>query len=162
MLSLFCATACAAAFRLRGDAIWNEWTGTGTTGGRFLWAGVVSLCLFAAGAGWWSLAALPVVFACAVPGWPASIDLGRNEGTWQKDFALMTVRGALFTVPAGALLVWQVGPQFIPFALSGVFAGAAYELGWRLPIKWEYLRQGPPFGEFCFGFVVGFFIGIGA
>lgn len=159
MLALLSAIACAAAFRLRGDAIWNEWTGSGTTGGRALWAGVVALCLFAAGAGWWAVAAAPILFACAVPGWPGSIDLGRNEGSWLRDFGMMLLRGSLFTMPAGALLVWQVGPEFIPFMLAGWFAAPAYEVGWRVPVRWEYLRQGPPLGEFLFGAVIGAAIG---
>lgn len=153
------AIACGSAFRLRGSALWDQWTGTGTTGGRLIWAGTVTLCLFVAGAKLWALAALPIMFLCAVPGWPASIDLGRNEGTWLRDFLIMTARGSLFTLPSGALLVWMVGPQFLPFAASGVLAGVCYEIGWRIPVRFEHLRQGPPLGEFIFGALIGGSIG---
>lgn len=149
------ALLCGAAMRLRGSDLWNKWTGTGTTGGRALWSVVVGACIWATYPSYLTLLTIPLLFAGAVPGWPGSIDLGRNEGTWGKDFALMTVRGLLFTFPAGAYMAWLVDPSYLVFAFSGALAGVLYEAAWRIPVKYEHLRQGPPLGEFLFGVAVG-------
>lgn len=162
ILLLLSTIACMAAFRLRGDEIWDKLTGTGATGGRLLWSLTASLCLMASGGGIWGLAAAPILFLSAIPGWPGSIDLGRNEGDWHTDFAFMCMRGAVFTAPAGLVLIITAGSEFIPFAISGLFAGICYELAWRLPVKWQYLRQGPPLGEAFFGAFIGATIGFAA
>jgi len=160
LLLIFVALACGSAFRLRGSEIWDRWTRTGTSGGRALWAGVAGLSLYSVSLDPMAAIALLLLYFAAIIGWPASIDLGRNEGTWARDFALMLARGLLFTLPAGAVMIHAQGWAFLPFALSGLLAAPLYEIAWRVPVRWDYLRQGPPLGEFLFGAAIGGSIGM--
>lgn len=162
MTFLLSSFLCAVAFRLRGSELWDVWTHTGTIGGRVLWAVCVSFCLFVTGCSIWSLAVVPILFLSAVPGWPQSIDLGSNEGTWMRDFWMMAARGLLFTLPAGLLLSIFHSPWFLIFGFSGFLAGVMYTLGSKIPFKIKHLEQGPALGEALFGGLVGLSIATSA
>ena len=162
MIFFLSSLLCAAAFRLRGSELWDTWTHTGTIGGRVLWAVCVSFCLFVTGCSILALAAVPILFLSAVPGWPQSIDLGSNEGTWKRDFLMMTMRGFLFTFPAGLLISIFHSSWFLVFGFSGFLAGVVYTIGSKIPIKLKHLEQGPALSEALFGGLVGLSIALSA
>lgn len=150
----------AAGFRLRGAAAFMRWTGRGATTARiFAWALPVGLCAWALGA-WWPYAiALGVAswVGCLAP-WYGSLDLGRHEGTWLRDFAMHSFRGVLWTLPMAAVLfaaqftVWpEVGAGgWWWLLIAGALCGLLYEAGYRVNEA-----RGTEIGEVLFGAAIG-------
>lgn len=165
MVALAIILACAAAFRLRGSELWNDLTHTGTTGGRLLWAATLGVSMQVAFDHVFYAWTLPLfvalAFVAAIPGWPDSIDLGRNEGSFLEDFAYHSLRGCLFTTPVALPLCWVSLPAAAVVSASGLAAGCIYELAWRTKMKSIYLREvemlgtGVPLGEALFGAWIG-------
>ncbi|MFC3227320.1 hypothetical protein ACFOGJ_08775 [Marinibaculum pumilum] len=134
---LIAAAAGAILFRLRGDA-WLRaalpWWGT--LEGRLLYAGgTAAVAVAIAGAAWWWL---PILVAAlwlgSVFGWWQTLDMGTQTGSRARDIALHSLRGVLWTLPAGlavgAGLDLQAGALL---ALSGAAAGPLYALAMLVP-----------------------------
>ena len=134
-------------FAIRGGNIVSIRENTIT---RWLWAlGIAGIAAWFAGDAR-LMALAPALFLGAVFGWPGSIDMGRNEGTWLNDALKMLWRGLGFTVLTGPLL-WLFGYPWWP-ALLGASAPVAYELGWRLAPHVKI--GGTKIGEGVFGAAV--------
>lgn len=162
----------ASGFRLRGDAAFQRWTGSGATTARLVcWA------LPMGGLAW--VAGHPLVTAVLIglglflgclPPWWRSLTLGRNPADGGKlgQYLRHAGRGLLWTVPAAVLLAldygagaWFLGVS-IPHAimssgahvllLGGLACVPAYELGWRVRPYGNLLRPGATeVGESIFG-----------
>jgi hypothetical protein len=157
----------AALFRLRGSAAFARWTGRGKTTADAAFAIVLAVFAWAsseavgdARVDWWETAivAAALWFGGRL-GWWDSLDLGRVEGTFWRDFLAHSARGALWTAPAAiAVLVLGLGPAVL-LLLAGASAGVAYEIGWRIPSTVPGLRQGTEIGEALFGGAIGLALG---
>jgi hypothetical protein len=141
------APAGAILFRVRGGLI----PGIGTSVSRLIWSAGMAGFAVAAHGDWWLASLAPVFFLGCIFGFPACIDLGRNEGEFRKDFALLTLRGLWFTLPCAPLL-WWFGHGWW-FGFVGLAMAVLYEAGWRLP-DFKYLRQTEK-GEALFGALCG-------
>ncbi len=155
LLTVLSALIGGFLFRVRGGALP---TGS-TTIARLIWSvGMAALAVALSYAGgvwamnWWLLTLVPAFFlGCLCPWWN-SIDMGRNEGTFWKDFLVMMGRGVLWVLFAAA------GLGLLGYSAMYVFAGllcpVCYTIGWRLPnTKW--IKQGTEYGEILFGMVCG-------
>lgn len=151
----------ALAFRLRGDSLFDQWTGTGTTGGRAFFALVMAviaiLASWSAGSLDWRLFLLaPAFFLGCIVGWPTGTESG--QAAWWRVMA----RGVLWVTPAvlvlAALAYLDGGP--VPWAsawlfLAGVLCPGALALGRFLPSTWSFIEPGHEAGEFLFGACLG-------
>jgi len=147
--------------RVRGG-----WTGNlpfGATVARFVWAFGCAAVINAQAAhvgiwGWWMLAIPVLLWLGTVMGWQGSLDLGRNEDSWFRDFAVMTARGLLWTAPTAAAVFWFWGIwAALPLIVAGLLCAALYELAWYAPKSWSLpFARGPEMGEVLFGAAVGF------
>ncbi len=152
MLALFIALG-AAGFWLRGAAVFQRFTGRGATTARlFAWA----LPMGAASAlvtDWYNAAAVAVaLYLGTLAGWWRSLDLGRHEGEWLRDFVLHSARGLLWTLPA-ALVCAAASLSLtaaVPLIAAGLACGLIYELGWRV-----YPPRATEIGETAFGAAIG-------
>lgn len=147
----------AALFRLRGSSIVAKWfhVQNATTIGRLIWS--VGIAAASAGAvwHWWPVLTVPLWFAGCVVGWPTGTEsLTPPPGQSRIVFyGLITGRGLLWTVPAGA--VWFAlgfGPWV---ALAGLACLPALLLGAVIPSRVPGLAQGHELGEFIFGGIIG-------
>jgi hypothetical protein len=146
----------AIGFRLRGSALFEQWTGRGATTARIVcWAvpmGALSLLTLPwelallAGAGFW---------LGAIPGWYGSLGL-----TGKKDYAIMAVRGVCWTLPAAMAFVNDAPLNAVALLIAGALCPVAYHLGGLIPSKIENLRQGPEVGEVLFGALIGLAIAL--
>lgn len=145
----------AILFRIRGGLLGDYGAELGTIVSRLAWA----IGLASGGAlvawDWLILLIAPGLFVGCVIGWPSSIDMGRNEGTWLRDALGMLWRGPLWTVPAGATLVLVGYPHGYWFAASGLLCPVCYELGWRVPYSAKWAVDGSAWGEIIFGATIG-------
>ena len=150
-LALLAPVILAVGFRLRGAAEFQRWTGRGATSARLAcWAAPVGLIGWGLHGEWYAGAALAAAaWLGSVAGWWGSLDLGRNEGTWLRDFALHTARGLLWVAPL-ALAAWLTAGDPVPLLVAGIACGLAYEAGWRASP-----RHATEIGEAAFGFIVG-------
>ena len=122
---------------------------------RVVFALATGTLLYYVGAPWeWASGAAVLFFLGLLKGWGQWMDLGRISGRRLEEGLMLSLRGLWLTGLAGGPLVYVVGLDFLPFALSGLAMGPLYELAWRIPIKWEHARQGPPLGEILFGTAV--------
>lgn len=134
----------------------------GATTARLIWATSTALP-FVGMAIWlglfsWQLLALPVtLWLGTIMGWQGSLDLARNEGHYWRDFAVMTARGLLWTLPTAALLTWVLWPTVVwPLLVAGALCAVLYEIAWRMPQSWKPpFAPGPEMGELFFGAAVG-------
>lgn len=141
----------AAGFRVRGWSGFQRITGRGAWLARIVaWALPCGLLAWALHGGWYAGAAVAIgAWLGSLLGWWGSLDLGRREGTWLRDFGLHTARGLLWTAPI-ALAAWASGGSLWWLLGAGLLCGAAYEAGWRLsPTKATEI------GEVAFGFIIG-------
>lgn len=146
----------ALGFRLRGSALFEQWTGRGATTARVVcWAIPVAIL---------SLVNVPVLYAPliglaiflgAVPGWYGSLDLGRDDGNATKDYVIMTVRGFVWTAPAAYVMSMFSIESAIALVIAGLMCPLAYTAGWYIPSKVNHARQGAEVGELIFGALVG-------
>lgn len=149
-LAILAPLILAAGFRLRGDAVFARWTGRGATTARIVaWAIPCGLIAWGLYGEWYvGLAMAVAAFLGAILGWWQSLDLGRVEGTWLKDFAMHTLRGVLWTAPMGAA-AWLGAGNPVPLLIAGALCGVAYEIGWRFKARQTEIA------EAVFGAVVG-------
>jgi len=114
----------------------------------------------------------PFYFGAIFP-WFNSIDLGRNEGSWEKDAALMAFRGFIFAAAPALFfpfifgVVWALNTLFdwhiylAPihfgwwYAAVGFLCPFCYELGWRTMSTIRNFERGTPLGEVYFGAIMG-------
>lgn len=154
MSVLLMALAGAFGFRIRGDEIVGKLLGGPSTNvGRLIWALSIS-GMAAILYGPMALFLIPAFFVGAIPGWFDSIDMGRNENSFERDFYVMMFRGVLFTMPAGIVLHF-LGFNPMLFAWSGVLCPLIYSICWLIPIKNRWVGQGTPLAETVFGAYVG-------
>lgn len=165
ILSLVTAGALGIGFRMRGG-LWGENIGWGATTARICaWAIPVALATWA-----WYQFAWPyllitglLAFAGSTISWFGSIDMGRMQGTWTRDFLIMTAVGFARMIGVAALLAYTgFWSGAIAVAVAGAMCGVMYELGWRTPSTLAGFGQGPEVGELYFGACVGLAISLGA
>ena len=148
----------AAGFWLRGAAVFQHLTGRGATTARIVaWAlPLALLCWVLTPLAWWWCAAISVaLWAGCLPGWWGSLDLGRQAGDWRGDFALHTLRGELWAVPAVAVLFLAGGAWWWLWGASRL-CGLVYEVGWRLRPPPDPRRpNATEIGELAFGALLG-------
>jgi hypothetical protein len=151
----------AVLFRIRGGLLGDFGIrGVGTVASRGIYAVGLALAT-AALMGDYRLALLaPALFVGCVLPWWKSIDIGTNEGNPWRDALLTSLRGILFTLPAGVVL-WWLGYQWWP-GLVGILAGPLYALGWQVPSKVRGFERGSAIGEALLGAIIGGSIGYAA
>lgn len=146
----------ALGFRLRGSALFEQWTGRGATTARIVcWAIPIAIL---------SLVNVPILYAPliglaiflgAIPGWYGSLDLGRDDGHATKDYVIMTVRGLAWTAPAAYVMSMFSIESAVALVIAGLMCPLAYTAGWYIPSRVNHARQGPEVGELIFGSLVG-------
>jgi hypothetical protein len=139
LLLLPCVLLGALTFRVRGGL---------TSGWRFqlpgqvarvTWAIACAVTVLAAGSAWWQAAALvPAAWAVTTLPLLGAIDMGRNDGSFARDFALGTVHGLSLGAPAAAVLFATAPLWWLPLA-GGALWSACYALCW-LRRDWPELR----------------------
>lgn len=152
MIALFIALG-AAGFWLRGAAWFAQITGRGATTARLAaWAlpmGLASALLTE----WYNAVAIAAgLYLGTLAGWWGSLDLGRREGEWLRDFVLHTARGLLWTLPAAivcAVAALDIA-NAVPLIAAGLLCGVLYEVGWR-----AYPPRATEIGEAAFGGAIG-------
>ena len=156
---LVSAAGMACAIRLRGDAIWQMWTGTGATTARAMCGAVAMMIVggaeIATGGLTWAppLVGLGLFVGLTLPTMGA-IDAGRGAGSPWHDAAMNLLRGAgLVALPTVAL--WWFGHAWWALAAAGASTPAAYALGWMLPIRRWPFQQGAPAAEGLLGLFLG-------
>jgi hypothetical protein len=102
----------------------------------------------------WAAGVAAAFYGGLLPKWGVWMDLGRVQGAWAADMALLSLRGLILTLPGGLMLTYAEGWPFLLYALSGGMMGVCYELGWRIPSKLPNFEAGPPLGEIIFGTAV--------
>lgn len=161
------ATICGLGFRIRGG-LWNtkieQYIHWGATTARLVaWATPTAILgtLWYGLAWYWLAALLIAAWIGCLPGWYGSIDMGRNEGTWLRDFVVITIRGAFWTLPISA--VYAAAGLTVPavgLLLVGAAMGIWYELGWRTPSSVPGFNQGTELGELYFGLMFGLVLSV--
>lgn len=172
IISILTPAVLAIGFRLRGAAKFQELLGRGATTARItVWA--IPLIVLS-----WFLG-LPIAVAVflgiaawigCLLGWWESLDFGRHEGTWLRDFLLHTLRGVLWTAPMAAVLLaadmllgisvyvpWMdisltLGVKTSWWWMLGVgsLCGLIYEIGYQISEE-----HGTEIGEVLFGGLIG-------
>lgn len=147
----------AIGFRLRGSALFEEWTGRGATTARIVcWAipmGLISLMAVP----WYAapLVGLALYLGC-LPGWYGALDLGHNDGHKVRDYIVMFLRGLAWTVLAALVYAWAGNvPGAYGLILAGALCPLAYTIGWAIPSTVPNLSRGPELGEVIFGAMIG-------
>lgn len=147
-----------AGFWLRGAAVLQRITGRGATTARIVaWAAPLALLCWAVTLlpWWWCVAIGVALWLGCLPGWWGSLDMGRNGGSWARDFALHTLRGVVWVAPVAAVLAAAGAAWWWPL-LAGMTCGVAYEIGWRLrPLGDARRPAATEIGELIFGAAVG-------
>lgn len=144
----------AIGFRLRGSALFEQWTGRGATTARIVCWAIPMALLADVPLEWLPLLAL-AFFLGAIPGWYGSLDLGRDDGQVLKDWAIMTVRGVVWTAPPAAVMTFIDVPISFELLFVGLLCPVAYTIGWNTPSNINHIRQGPELGEVIFGAFIG-------
>lgn len=144
------AVAGAAAFRVRGGWITDRRPGFSGQLQRLIYAAIMTAVMLAAGWPWpvdgWRLVLLAVTlvaawFAGAVAlGTLGAIDSGRNEGTRVRDFAMNSLRGLVYALPAAIVLAVFRAAYGDPdgawwaaaLPLAGLLQGPLYDLAHSL------------------------------
>lgn len=134
------------AFRLRGSAIFHEWTGRGATSARVVYGTALALVALLAGTPLlWSLAVIVAAWLGAIAPWWGSLTL-RTPKMW----LMHTLRGFLWTLPLAAVLFLAGAPHWWIMLLAGGLCAPAYKFGWMISSK-----LGVEFGEVIFGAIIG-------
>jgi hypothetical protein len=160
-----CMLLGAITFRIRGGLFEGKWYGRRGQLMRLTWAAACSLTVLAAGGAWdMALAVLPLAWlATTLPLWD-TIDMGRNQGTFNRDLAVGTIHGLLMAgCVTGALCAaawWERRPDPLWWLvlLGGAAWGLCYALAYVLTLPTHRLRLGhgaqePETGELFFGLV---------
>ena len=134
-----------AAFRLRGAAIFEQWTGRGATTARLMWGAVLALVAVCGGL-WWPLAPAVVLAAWlgAIPGWWGSLRLADAH-----QYAMHFARGIVWVLPLAVLFDVAGGLGGLVL-LSGAACVPAYWIGWR-----AVPNRATEIGEALFGAAIG-------
>ena len=174
LLVLLFSAASGVVFRLRGSSSFAEWVGRGPGTIRLIWG--FALALFAwivdrgAGPEWWLLPVAPGWLAWPLLGlalylgcsfaWWGSLDMGRREHTFARDFAMHSLRGATWTLPAAVVVFLSGAGPWWPLALAGASSGTIYALAWWFcppSPPAQAIGTGPvEMGEYGFGTAIGF------
>jgi hypothetical protein len=163
MVAVFVTSVvCGIGFRIRGG-LWNtvivQYIPWGSTTARLVaWATPTAVL----GTLWYGLTwyympilILAVWLGCLLP-WFGSLDMGRNQHSWGRDFAVISLRGVAWTLPASVVFLF-VG-ALLPacgLLLCGAAMGIWYEAGWRTPSMIPQFQQGSELGELYFGLMFG-------
>lgn len=107
------------------------------------------------------------VFAGTVLPWWGSLDFGRHEGTWLKDFLFHSLRGILWV--SGLVIIFSIYGLYIPALLlftTGILCGIMYEIGWQIKTPFKVNREGglntgTEIGEVLFGSLIGLSLVLG-
>lgn len=140
LLILLSALLGAVSFRVRGGLTEGWRVQLPGQVARSTWALTSGLTLLAAGAIWWvALASAVGLFAAAcLPLW-STIDMGRNEGSFARDFAVGAVHGlCLGAAPTAALFMFS--PLWFVPLIGGASWAACYALAW-LRTDWSVLTR---------------------
>lgn len=171
------AVLCGLAFRIRGGLLAGTRFQTPGQVSRLVFALAVSFTAWLAGADLGiALALVPVWWLSCLPGWSHSIDLGRNQDKEWRDFVVITLRGALWTLPPALLLGFGPGlrvsfsdgldvvlmmtnryPGWWILLLTGPIIAPAYWAGRQSGLRLKGLGAGgfPEVGEAITGVVFG-------
>ncbi|MFN3612855.1 hypothetical protein, partial [Tepidimonas sp.] len=121
-LAVVYALICGLCFRLRGSALWDIWTGSGTTGGRIQYAATAALLLAALKVDMHLLALGPALWlGCVLPWW--------NHGLVPRDaesFAANASRGVFWLLPCAPVLWWAGYDGWGVLLVAGAFSGPIY------------------------------------
>lgn len=150
-LQLLAPFILALGFRLRGAAVFHEWTGRGATTARIVCFAIpCGLIAWGLGLAWpWAIALGVAAWVGCLPPWWGSLDLARQYGDYGQDFALHTLRGVVWVLPM-AVVLFAAGEFWPGMLLAGTACGAIYEAGYRIRES-----HGAEIGEVGFGFVIG-------
>lgn len=134
-----------AAFRLRGAALFEQWTGRGATSARLMWGAALALVAVLGGL-WWPLAPAVVLAAWlgAIPGWWGSLRLETPH-----QYAMHFARGIVWVLPL-AVLFETAGLAGAVVLLSSAACVPAYWIGWRV-----MPARATEIGEALFGAAIG-------
>ena len=107
----------------------------------------------------WATATIPLF---------STISLGRGDGTWLRDFSMLSLRGVLGAVGVAAVLFGVdhfTGANYLwwPVLVLGAFEGVAYTIGWTQPIPTTDNGFNAPteIGEILYGALLGLGLVIG-
>jgi hypothetical protein len=102
---------------------------------------------------WYNAAAISAaLYIGTLAGWWRSLDLGRKEGEWLRDFVLHSARCLLWTLPAALVCAAATldMTNAVPLIAAGLLCGVFYEAGWRV-----YPARATEIGEAIFGGAIG-------
>lgn len=147
----------ALCFRVRGSAIWDLYTRTGTTGGRLQYAVLMGLAAVLLTRDW-HLICLPLgLFLGCVPAWFADGMVPLSP----RRFVANAARGVLWLLPAAGILWWHGYPGWVDLTVAGAASAPLYWLAWRLPCPLVLHRghvvigPGTELGEALYGAWIG-------
>ena len=156
ILAKILAAVVAAALlnRVRGGLLSEMGWNVGSTVQRVIYALGLSAITFWLPANVMAVPTAPLFFAgVAVFGWGSWMDLKRSpdvfnesldpifkktigrlwpQGSYGYEFAALSLRGSLVTLPAGAALIVAFGSSGALYAASGLAMGVVYEAAWRI------------------------------
>lgn len=124
-------------FRLRGSALWDLWTRTGTTGGRVQYAIVMALAAILLTRDWRLVDLAFAVFLGCIPPWFADGLVPLSP----RRFAANAARGLLWLAPAAAALWWHEYPGWVWLLAAGPFSAPLYWLAWHVPFPALHYRH---------------------
>ncbi|WP_342627531.1 hypothetical protein AAC691_15365 [Nguyenibacter vanlangensis] len=126
-------------------------------GGSCALAAAISLAI-AHGTIWHALLLVPLMWAGATVPMFGGIDLGRQNGTYTRDFCALLLHGVLCVLPACvtfAMLHYRVAPLLAAGILMPTCYVTAYGIRWSCPALGVLPADRPPLGELLFGAAVG-------
>lgn len=147
----------ALCFRIRGSALWDLYTRTGTTGGRMQYAILMAIACMLLQRDWLLALMVPALFLGCVPPWFAD---GMVPLTVRR-FAANAARGVLWLLPAAGLLWWLDYPGWVDIAVAGAASAPLYWFAWHLPCPLVLHRghvvigPGTELGEALYGAWIG-------
>src|SRR4051794_16329291 len=97
----FCIAVCGLGFGLRAWCLDRYASIPVQINKLVFWAVPCGLTAWAAGAEWWhAVLIVPAIWACS------TVELGRGEGWFWRDFAVLTLHGVLGVSLAAVVLAW--------------------------------------------------------
>lgn len=145
------AAVLGAGWRMRGSSSWTEWTGLGG-----FWAKLLCCAVPAGLLTYWQTQTIyePIAMAAAmfvattIPWWD-SLDMGMQQGTWLRDFAVNTGAGILRTSGMAAVAFLAFGLWW-PLLAAGALSGLVYTFGYSV-----YKTKGSIIAECMNGALMG-------
>ena len=151
MIFLWFAGA-ALANRIRGGLFP---TGSTTIARAIYSAALTGAALVSTGPDWWLAFLFPAFWLGAILPWFDAIDLGRNDGSFWPDFAILAARGPAWTAPAAGVLYGLDHDHWWIVLIAGLACPVAYALGWTIRSTRRGAHTGPELAEWIFGAVIG-------